>query len=157
MITNQFTVFFHSLFLSGSLCHPRQKQLLKLLKIICSLSLAPKDFCIQQQYQKGQDLKTAPHIKQYQIIAMMKYQTQIATNQTVKTILVSYQHPRETDLSVLQWVNWGNQSCSLFFLTDCWSFSLWAEFIMTQLTISNIKMYHISRVLFLFFFWVVYC
>lgn len=140
MITQQFAVFFLALFLSGSLCHPRQKQLLKLLKIICSLSLAPTDFCIQRQYQKGQDFKIAPHIKQHQIIAMMKYQTQIATNQTVKTILVLYQHPRETDLSVLQWVNWGNQSGSLFFLPDCWNLFLWAEFIMIQLTISNIKM-----------------
>ncbi|TKC39431.1 hypothetical protein EI555_008066, partial [Monodon monoceros] len=85
-----------------SLCHPRQKQLLNLLKIICSLSLAPTDFYIQRQHQKGQDFKIAPHIKQHQIIAMMKYQTQIATNQTVKTILFLYQHPRETDLSVLQ-------------------------------------------------------
>lgn len=140
MITNQFTVFFHALFLSGSFCHLRQKQLLKLLKIICSLSLAPTDFCIQQQYQKGQDFKIAPHIKQHQIIAMMKYQTQIATNQTVKTILVLYLLPRETDLSVLRWVNWGNQSCSLFFLTDCWSFFLWAEFVVIKLTISDIKM-----------------
>lgn len=140
MITHQFTVFFPALFLSESLCHPRQKQLLNLLKIICSLSLAPTDFYIQRQHQKGQDFKIAPHIKQHQIIAMMKYQTQIATNQTVKTILFLYQHPRETDLSVLQWVNWGNQSCSLFFLTDCWSFFLWEEFIMSQLTISNIKM-----------------
>lgn len=125
MITFQFTVFFHALFLSESLSHPRQKHLLKLLKIICSLSLAPPDFCIQRQYQKGQDFKIAPHIKQHRITAMMKYQTQIATNQTVETNLVLYQHPRETDLSVLQWVNWGNQSCSVFFLTDCWSFFLW--------------------------------
>lgn len=138
MITDQFTVLFLALFLSGSLCHFRQKQLLKLLKIICSL--APADFCIQQQYQKGQDFKIVPDIKQHQIIATMKYQTQIAANQTVKTILVLYQHPRETDLSVLQWVNWGNQSCSLFFLTDCWSFFLWAEFIMIHVTISDIKM-----------------
>lgn len=117
MIANQFTVFFHALFLPGSLCHPRQKQLLKLLKIICSLSLAPTDGCFQQQYQKGQDFKIAPHIKQHQIIAM-KYQTQIATNQTVKTIPVLYQHPRETDLSVLQQVNWGNQSCPLVFFNQ---------------------------------------
>lgn len=140
MNINHFTVFFHALFLLGSLCHPRQKQLLKLLKITCSLSLAPTDCCFQQQYQKGQDFKIAPHIKQYQIIAMVKYQTRIATNQTGTTIPVLYQHPRETDLSVLWRVNRGNQSCALFFLTNCWSFSLWAEFIMLQLVISDIKM-----------------
>lgn len=116
MIIKQFTVFVHALVLAGSLWHRRQKHLLKLLKITCNLGLAPTDVCIQRQYRKGQDLKIVPHIKQYQIIAMMKYQTYIATNQTVKTILVLYLHPRETDLSVLQRVNRGNQSCSLFFI-----------------------------------------
>jgi hypothetical protein len=61
------------------------------------------------------------------------------TNQTVKTILVLYQHPRETDVAVFLWVNWGNQSCSLFLLTDCWSSFPWGEFIVIQLTISDVK------------------
>lgn len=136
---NQVTVFFPTLLPSGSWCHPRQKQLLKLLTRICSLHLAPPDFCIQRWYWKGQDFRMTLHIKQQQITAMRKYQTQIVTNQTVKTILVLYQHPRETDVAVFLWVNWDNQSCSLFLLTDCWSSFPWGEFIVIQLTISDVK------------------
>lgn len=69
--------------------------------IIHNLSLGPTDFCIQQQFQKGQDSKLAPHIKEHQMRAMMKYQTLIATNETVEAILVLCQHPQETDCQCL--------------------------------------------------------
>lgn len=115
---NRFIVLFHVLFLLGSLCQTRQKLLLKLLMVVCSFSLAPTDFCIQRLYQKGQAFKIVLHIKQHQITAKKNHQTQIAADPRVKTILVLCRHPRETDLSVCQRVSRGNQSHSLFFLTN---------------------------------------